>query len=188
MGARWGRGCRPGVSVAEKDCGRGWGQEAAGQEGTPTAGRGPILPEEGVFQIQEVTGLGACLVYLGHNTDVIALSAEKAGKGGHEGATWVDRTPVSPGPQGGSLHLLLAISRHVPESVSPALANSGDWNRHRTWYQWVRGSVGAVDNHTVILPSRDKHVLISGLEPLRHPHPWAHPVLSPGTHPLPQGS
>lgn len=55
------------------------------------------------------------------------------------------------------MHLLLAISRHVPESVSPALANSGDWNRHRTWYQWVRGSVGAVDNHTVILPRRIRH-------------------------------
>lgn len=45
----------------------------------------------------------------------------------------------------------MAISRHVPESVSPALANNGDWKRHRTWYQWVRGSVGAVDSHTVIL-------------------------------------
>lgn len=60
---------------------------------------------------------------------------------------------------GGSSHLLLAISKHVPESVSPALANSGDWNRHRTWYQWVKGSVGAVDSHTVILSSRDRHVL-----------------------------
>lgn len=67
--------------------------------------------------------------------------------------------PLPPPALGGSSHLLLAISRHVPESVSPALANSGDWNRHRTWYQWVRGSVGAVDSHTVILPSRDRHVL-----------------------------
>lgn len=67
----------------------------------------------------------------------------------------------APGPllyqpwMGGRVHLLLAISRHVPESVSPALANNGDWKRHRTWYQWVRGSVGAVDSHTVILSRRD---------------------------------
>ena len=67
--------------------------------------------------------------------------------------------PLIPPSPNGCSHLLLAISRHVPESVSPALANSGDWNRHRTWYQWVRGSVGAVDSHTVILPSRNRHAL-----------------------------
>lgn len=33
-----------------------------------------LLPEKGVLQIQQVTGFGACLVHLGHNTDVIALS------------------------------------------------------------------------------------------------------------------
>lgn len=66
---------------------------------------------------------------------------------------------LPPSAPSGSSYLLLAISRHVPESVSPALANSGDWNRHRTWYQWVRGSVGAVDSHTVILPSKDRHIL-----------------------------
>lgn len=48
-------------------------------------------------------------------------------------------------------YLLLAMRRHVPERVSPALAKSGDWKRHRTWYQWVRGSVGAVESQTVIL-------------------------------------
>lgn len=80
---------------------------------------------------------------------------------------------------GGSSHLLLAISKHVPESVSPALANSGDWNRHRTWYQWVKGSVGAVDSHTVIL-SRDRHVLLLGCS--HHP---GHLKLSPGIYPLP---
>lgn len=56
---------------------------------------------------------------------------------------------VGPPPPGS--HLLLAMRRQVPESVSPALAKSGDWNRHRTWYQWVSGSVGAVESHTVIL-------------------------------------
>lgn len=48
-------------------------------------------------------------------------------------------------------YLLLAINRAVPESVSPALVNSGDCSKQRTWYQWVRGSVGAVESHTVIL-------------------------------------
>lgn len=43
------------------------------------------------------------------------------------------------------------MSRQVPESVSPALAKSGDWKRQRTWYQCVSGSVGAVDSHTVML-------------------------------------
>lgn len=49
--------------------------------------------------------------------------------------------------------------------MSPALANSGDWNRQRTWYQWVRGSVGAVDSHTVILPSKDRHTLDQAAAP-----------------------
>lgn len=31
------------------------------------------LPEKGVLQIQEVAGLGASLINLGNNTDVIAL-------------------------------------------------------------------------------------------------------------------
>ena len=39
----------------------------------------------------------------------------------------------------------------VPDSVSPALVKRGDCSRQRTWYQWVRGSVGAVDSQTVIL-------------------------------------
>lgn len=48
-------------------------------------------------------------------------------------------------------YLLFATSRAVPDSVSPALVKRGDCNRQRTWYQWVSGSVGAVDSHTVIL-------------------------------------
>lgn len=76
---------------------------------------------------------------------------------------WTGALPP-PAPASSS-HLLLAISRHVPESVSPALANSGDWNRHRTWYQWVRGSVGAVDSHTVILPSRKRHAFARAAAP-----------------------
>lgn len=48
-------------------------------------------------------------------------------------------------------YLLLATSSAVPDSVSPALVKRGDCSRQRTWYQWVRGSVGAVDSHTVIL-------------------------------------
>lgn len=133
------------------------GRGAAGEEGAPRAGPGPVLPEEWVFQVQEVAGLGACLVHLGHNTDVVALSAGA----GRAAMSWLPggTEPLLPPAPGGCSHLLLAISRHVPESVSPALANSGDWNRHRTWYQWVRGSVGDVDSHTVILPSRDRHAL-----------------------------
>lgn len=65
---------------------RGQGRGAVGLEGAPDAGQVPTLPEEGVLQIQEVTGFGACLVYLGHNTDVIALSVERAREGGHERA------------------------------------------------------------------------------------------------------
>lgn len=48
-------------------------------------------------------------------------------------------------------YLLLATSSAVPDSVSPALVKRGDCSRQRTWYQWVSGSVGAVDSHTVIL-------------------------------------
>lgn len=77
----------------------GQGQGAAGQEKPPPpdGGRGPTLPEEGVFQIQEVTGFGACLVYLGHNTDVIALSVEGAGVEGRELAGWMN--PFLPQPR-----------------------------------------------------------------------------------------
>lgn len=79
MGARASCRCicstdRPGVGAERLPAGRG----------TPPAGCQPVLPEEGVFQIQEVTGFGACLVYLGHNTDVIALSAERAGEDSYE--------------------------------------------------------------------------------------------------------
>lgn len=79
MGAGWGRGRRACVSAADRP-GRG-GERLRARRGAPHSGRGLILPEEGVFQIQEVTGFGARLVYLGHNTDVIALSAERAGEG-----------------------------------------------------------------------------------------------------------
>lgn len=48
-------------------------------------------------------------------------------------------------------YLRLATSSAVPDSVSPALVKRGDCSRQRTWYQWVRGSVGAVDSHIVIL-------------------------------------
>lgn len=34
-------------------------------------------PEKGVLQVQEVAGLWSCLVHLGNNTDVVALSGEK---------------------------------------------------------------------------------------------------------------
>lgn len=43
------------------------------------------------------------------------------------------------------------MSKAVPDMVSPALAKSGDCSKQRTWYQWVKGSVGAVESHTVIL-------------------------------------
>lgn len=45
-------------------------------------------------------------------------------------------------------YLLLANSRTVPVSNWPCLTKSGVSSRQRTWYQWVKGSVGAVDNHT----------------------------------------
>lgn len=49
------------------------------------------------------------------------------------------------------VYLLLAISRTVPDRVCPSLAKSGVWSKHLTWYQRVRGSVGAVESHTVDL-------------------------------------
>lgn len=52
---------------------------------------------------------------------------------------------------GTQAYRLLATSRAVPDSVSPALVKRGDCSRQRTWYQCVSGSVGAVDSHTVIL-------------------------------------
>jgi hypothetical protein len=41
---------------------------------------GALLPEEGVLQVQQITRLGACLVHLGHNTDVVALSVWSRGR------------------------------------------------------------------------------------------------------------
>lgn len=37
---------------------------------------GGHLPEKGVLQVQEITGLWSCLIHLGDNTDVVALSAK----------------------------------------------------------------------------------------------------------------
>lgn len=51
---------------------------------------------------------------------------------------------------------LLATNSTFPERVSPSLAKRGVWRRHRTWYQWVRGSVGAVDSQTVTLQGKKK--------------------------------
>lgn len=76
------------------------------------------------------------------------------------------------------MHLLLAISRQVPESVSPALANRGDWKRQRTWYQWVSGSVGAVDSHTVMLWQRHSRAGAAATEP-QNPSPHTY---TQGTH------
>lgn len=50
------------------------------------------LPEEGVFQVEEVAGLGAGLVYLSHDADVVALSG-----GGHTRAV---RPQTASGGQG----------------------------------------------------------------------------------------
>lgn len=65
------------LCIYGRDRAMGRGKGVAGPGRPPCAGKGPLLPEEGVFQIQEVTGLGAGLVHLGHNTDVVALSAER---------------------------------------------------------------------------------------------------------------
>lgn len=53
-------------------------------------------------------------------------------------------------------YLLLATNSTFPERVSPSLAKRGVWRRHRTWYQWVRGSVGAVDSQTVTLWGKER--------------------------------
>lgn len=45
-------------------------------------------------------------------------------------------------------YLLLHLSTHLPVRVCPCLTRTGVSTRHLTWYQWVRVSVGAVDNHT----------------------------------------
>lgn len=34
-------------------------------------------PEKGILQVQKITGLRSCLIHLGNNTDVIALSVGK---------------------------------------------------------------------------------------------------------------
>lgn len=47
------------------------------------------------------------------------------------------------------MYRLLATSRTVPVSSWPCLTKRGVSRRHLTWYQWVSGSVGAVDNQTV---------------------------------------
>lgn len=43
----------------------------------PRAAEQTNSPEKGVLQVQEVAGLGACLVHLGNNTDVVALSVRR---------------------------------------------------------------------------------------------------------------
>lgn len=93
VGARRRGGCRACVSVAETARGQGEGQRA---KRAPPTGPGPVLPEEWVFQVQEVAGLGACLVHLGHNTDVVALSVGQ--EGGRELAAWRERAPAAPTP------------------------------------------------------------------------------------------
>lgn len=46
-------------------------------------------------------------------------------------------------------HLWFAISSARPVRSWPAFTKIGVSRRHRTWYQCVSGSVGAVDSHTV---------------------------------------
>ena len=48
---------------------------------------------------------------------------------------------------------MLDLRCTLPMTVWPCLTNSGVCSRHRTWYQCVRGCVGAVDNQTVVLTS-----------------------------------
>ena len=50
----------------------------------------------------------------------------------------------------------MVVISTVPDSVWPSLANSGVCSRQRTWYHWVRGSVGAVDSHTVELGGAER--------------------------------
>jgi hypothetical protein len=38
---------------------------------------------------------------------------------------------------------------YLPVRTWPSLTRIGCWRRHRTWYQWVSGSVGAVESQTV---------------------------------------
>ena len=45
-------------------------------------------------------------------------------------------------------YLVLQRSTTRPVSTCPCLTSTGFSTRHRTWYQWVSGSVGDVDNHT----------------------------------------
>lgn len=45
-------------------------------------------------------------------------------------------------------HLLFAIRMTFPDNNWPLLQNKGFSKRQRTWYQCVRGSVGAVLNQT----------------------------------------
>ncbi len=44
---------------------------------------------------------------------------------------------------------MLACMSTLPDSTWPCLTGTGRCSRHRTWYQWVSGSVGAVDSQTV---------------------------------------
>lgn len=81
--------------------GRAEGLRANRVSPTPT-GHERILPEEGVFKIQEVTGFGARLVYLGHNTDVVALSVGRAREGSRKPAGWMDPFLSQPGEAAGT--------------------------------------------------------------------------------------
>lgn len=63
--------------------------------------------------------------------------------------TLIKGTFLAPG--GAKVYLLLAAKRTVPDKVCPSLTKSGVWSKHLTWYQRVRGSVGAVESHTVDL-------------------------------------
>lgn len=112
---------------------------------------GNILPEEWIFEVQCIARLKSWLVNDCHNVNIITLPIQNTGLICFYFFKKFCGKHISTCCCGDNKYLLLAMSWTLPDNVCPILAKSGVWRRHRTWYQWVSGWLGAVESHMVIL-------------------------------------
>lgn len=112
---------------------------------------GNLLPEEWIFEVQCIARLKSWLVNDCHNVNIITLPIQNTGLICFYFFEKFCGKHISTCCCGDNKYLLLAMSWTLPDNVCPILAKSGVWRRHRTWYQWVSGWLGAVESHMVIL-------------------------------------
>jgi len=97
-------------------------------------GRLSSIPEIRIFQIQCVTTRYTSTFNPQFNRDVVTLSKNHLFR---ERVCLVQEIII---------YLLFARRRTTPVKSWPCLTKRGVSKRQRTWYQWVNGSVGAVDS------------------------------------------